>query len=62
MKKLMFSAVALIAFSFDGMANTGGENKLNEETLKKNCYEIATDVVDLIDPNMTLKQEQTIIL
>lgn len=31
MKKFMFSAVALIAFSFAGMANTGGEEKLNNE-------------------------------
>ncbi|MFT5753734.1 MAG: hypothetical protein ACI924_000953 [Flavobacterium sp.] len=58
----MFSVLALEAFYFDGMANTSGEKKLNEETLKKNCYEIATDVVDLIDPDMTLKQEQTTIL
>ena len=28
MKKVFFSAVALVAFSFAGMANTGGENEL----------------------------------
>ena len=31
----MFSAVALVAFSFAGMANTGGEEKLESKTLTK---------------------------
>jgi hypothetical protein len=38
----MFSAVALIAFSFAGMANTGTENQLNNEidlTVKKQTTE-----------------------
>jgi hypothetical protein len=42
MKKFMFSAVALIAFSFAGMANTGTENQLNNEidlTVKKQTTE-----------------------
>ena len=42
MKKFMFSAVALIAFSFAGMANTGGEVNLNVEidlTIKKQLTE-----------------------
>jgi uncharacterized membrane protein len=33
MKKFMFSAVALIAFSFAGMANTGGEITLNNDVV-----------------------------
>jgi hypothetical protein len=33
MKKFMFGAIALIAFSFAGMANTGGEEKLNNESM-----------------------------
>ena len=42
----MFSAVALVAFSFAGMANTGGEEKLeifNTQSAEehKNCREYA---------------------
>jgi hypothetical protein len=63
MKKFMFSAVELIAFSFAGMANTGTENQLNNEidlTVKKQttenvvvrlawneCDQLAQDVWDL---------------
>jgi hypothetical protein len=43
MKKIMFSAVALIAFSFAGMANTGGEEKLNNEELKTEIQESDND-------------------
>jgi hypothetical protein len=61
MKKFMFSAVALIAFSFAGMANTGGEEKLNKEiyllktnnvetiSLKKlNCQDFVFMMIDAI--------------
>jgi hypothetical protein len=41
MKKFMFSAVALIAFSFACMANTGGEEKLelNNEVIQLKIIE-----------------------
>lgn len=46
MKKFMFSAVALIAFSFAGMANTGGEEKLEMKKLilEIDCDKVAKDV------------------
>jgi hypothetical protein len=40
MKNFMFSAVALVAFSFAGMANTGGEEKLNIK-----------EIIEVEDPN-----------
>ncbi|MCU0350458.1 MAG: hypothetical protein MUF43_06440 [Flavobacterium sp.] len=36
MKKIMFSAVALVAFSFAGMANEIEEKKIEEFTLNQN--------------------------
>ena len=57
----MFSAVALIAFSFAGMANTGGEEKLKEEVIilsksnvetinmkKLNCQDFVFFMIDAI--------------
>lgn len=54
----MLSAVALVAFSFTGMANTGGEEKLNNNleliktieiektTEKRDCFTEGTDALD----------------
>jgi hypothetical protein len=55
MKKFMFSAVALIAFSFAGMANTGGEEKIDQKELEQevairtNCDALANAVMDLYE-------------
>jgi hypothetical protein len=58
MKKFMLSAVALIVFSFAGMANTGGEEKLNvniekieslnskESLVKVDCFTFAVESLD----------------
>lgn len=40
MKKLMFSAVALIPFSFSGMANTGVEEKLEIKELQLDNFKV----------------------
>ena len=44
-KKFMFSAFALVAFSFAGMANTGGEEKLYNQFINSNNNEIPWCVV-----------------
>tara|TARA_R110000823_G_scaffold126191_22_gene253241 strand:+ start:274 stop:510 length:237 start_codon:yes stop_codon:yes gene_type:complete len=49
----MFSAVALVAFSFAGMASTGGEEKLNNqlEKVKESetpCTDQWSDDVDFL--------------
>ena len=41
MKKMIFSAVALVAFSFAGMANEIEEEKIETKTLKLSCATIA---------------------
>jgi hypothetical protein len=43
----MFSAVAFIAFSFAGMANTGGEEKLNNNLIVDNS--LNTSIKNCID-------------
>lgn len=47
MKKIMFSAVALVAFSFAGMANNAVENDITKEVkvevLVRDCYDYAAD-------------------
>lgn len=46
----MFSAVALIAFSFAGMANTGGEEKeIKILEVKTDCNSLANMVVEHIE-------------
>jgi hypothetical protein len=52
MKKFMFSAVALIAFSFAGMANTGGEEKLNMKNLISDTIENDTNCLECLDAGM----------
>jgi hypothetical protein len=56
MKKMIFSAVALIAFSFAGMANEIEEKKIevelkikkeNKEVVKANCVEVANALMIL---------------
>jgi hypothetical protein len=47
MKKFMFSAVALIAFSFAGMANNQIEE--NDESVKKNCLSWAYEQVAIME-------------
>ena len=37
MKKMIFSAVALVAFSFAGMANENDEKKVEETTIERDC-------------------------
>ncbi|WP_445718493.1 hypothetical protein [Flavobacterium sp.] len=37
MKKMIFSAVALVAFSFAGMANEIEENKVEEVSIERDC-------------------------
>jgi hypothetical protein len=57
MKKFMFSAVALVAFSFAGMAN---EVEMDIETIKKvDCHKVAMTVLTIVDPEMNLSQEET---
>lgn len=57
MKKFMFSAVALVAFSVSGMASTGEENlmlkdlSLTTVVVKKNCDKLANDVMDAYEAN-----------
>lgn len=41
MKKMIFSAVALVAFSVSGMANEIEEKKVEEETLSVDCNRYA---------------------
>ncbi len=43
MQKMIFSAVALVAFSFAGMANEIEEKKVDflEETIQRDCFEAA---------------------
>ena len=60
-KKFIFSAVALMAFSFAGMANEIEETKVEVETAdkalilkEKDCLQITVDQMTLIDPNLTL--------
>ena len=37
MKKMIFSAVALVAFSVSGMANEIEEKKVEESTIERDC-------------------------
>ena len=48
MKKMIFSAVALVAFSFAGMANN--ENGEKKEVVKKTdpCVQVSFDFLDAI--------------
>lgn len=60
----MFSAVALVAFSFAGMANE--KNQAYDETTKKNCLEWAYDQVAIIENvigiDLGWETEMTIVL
>ena len=38
MKKMIFSAVALVAFSFAGMANEIEEKKVEEASTERDCF------------------------
>lgn len=52
---MVFSAVALVAFSFAGMAN----NEVKEVVLKKDCHEVALICLNIVDPDMNLSQEES---
>jgi hypothetical protein len=57
MKKVMFTAIAMIAFVGSSMANT---MVLEEEkkTEPVDCVAVATAVLDAADPNNTMTQKQ----
>lgn len=48
MKKFVFSAIAVMAFSVSSMANTISEESL-DEIIVVDCYQVATDVVNQIN-------------
>lgn len=59
MKKILFSAVALTAFSFSTMANNEVkevEQVKEDQVLKTkvDCMQIAYDALELIDPSHTM--------
>jgi hypothetical protein len=54
-KKIIFSAVALVAFSFAGMANEIKEKKEVENAVViTDCFSEAIDYLNRIDPNYEL--------
>lgn len=66
MKKLIFSAIAMVAFMGSSMANESQKNcskkKSNikrEKILKKvNCHQVAMAYLDAVDPDYSLSQAQ----
>ena len=55
MKKMIFSAVALVAFSFAGMANEVKEEKVENFDA---CMDAAFAFLDTVDPNGNLSDTQ----
>ena len=54
MQKMIFSAVALVAFSFAGMANEIEEKKVETVVITTDCFSSAIDYLNRIDPNNEL--------
>ncbi len=54
MQKMIFSAVALVAFSFAGMANEIEEKKVENAVVITDCFSDAIDYLNRIDPNYEL--------
>ena len=58
---MIFSAVALVAFSFAGMANEVKEKKEEaKKVVKKDCVAMAILALNMYDPNMDLSDEAAI--
>ncbi len=53
MKKLLFSAFAVIAFAGSSFAGKNVENKKSVD-----CVSVAIDYLDAVDPDYSLNQEQ----
>ena len=53
MKKFIFSAVALMAFSFAGMANEIEETK-TLDLKQKDCLEYVVETMSFLDPDLTM--------
>ena len=74
MKKFIFSAVALMAFSFAGMANEIEETKVEVETIEitkvekieivkeKDCFLIVSTLMDFIESQIGLMDQHTAII
>ena len=54
MQKMIFSAVALVAFSFAGMANEIEEKNNKIVVITTDCFSAAHDYLNRIDPNNEL--------
>ena len=64
MKKVFFTAIAMIAFSSASMANTIAEEEVvvnkeekKEVVAKKDCFAFALLIYDIVDPNNTMNDE-----
>jgi hypothetical protein len=58
MKKMIFSAVALVAFSVSGMANEIEEEKVETVINTRDCFSEAIDFLNRIDPNNQLSDRE----
>ena len=58
MQKMIFSAVALVAFSFAGMANEIEEKKVETVVITRDCFAEAIDFLNRIDPNNQLSDQE----
>ena len=61
MKKLLFSAIALVAFSSVSMGNTVEVNQLNKQyfqPVEVNCDTVATEALLAADPDCTFTPTQ----
>lgn len=60
MKKLVFTAFAVVAFSGVAMANTADKSEFNMLSLKiKDCASETIDKMDCLDPDNELSSMQT---
>ena len=57
-KKMIFSAIALVAFSFAGKANEIDEKKVETVVITRDCFAEAIDFLNRIDPNNQLSDRE----
>ena len=58
MQKMIFSVIALVAFSFAGMANEIEEKKVETVVITRDCFAEAIDFLNRIDPNNQLSDQE----
>jgi hypothetical protein len=55
---MIFSAIALVAFSFTGVANEIEEKKVETVIIARDCFSEAIDFLNRIDPNNQLSDQE----